>query len=613
MRLRGWKPAALAIACVAGLAGPSRPAPPSPWTPHGRPPVAPPTAPPAAPQGQKRPALWINDQPDTGQFLPDTVLLARVGDRSTRVSDYIDAYFRSYAEYRPRPDSAGRIEFLNSMINKDVLGLTALAINRPFGFEDRAVMREHTERVLSNVLYQRAVLDSVTIGDDEMRQLYEQYKYALRLRHIQFTLRDTAEKVRRDLIAGRIAWKNAVRRSSTASDSDRDGEIGWRNRTGFDAFMAYPVFSLKPGGFSPVLQDAGGYQLIQVMERRPENPPSYEDLRSALRSELRSVKTDQRVEGVQALLRAEIGMVHDSTNIAWAASIFTPTRSSGRGEGGTTLEFNTALPEFSPADTSRVLARHRYGQLTLGGLLDAYGQIQPLLRPSLNDFESLRSYVDGVVLEPYMAQLAIRRGLDKDPLATRQIESRREEILVNHMYDDSISSKVWIKPEERRKYYESNLAGFITYARVSYAAFVRPSRPAADSLAARLRAGEKAQDLLRADSLMGRTTGSIQQRSQNEQGTPYYKLLFEELRPGKVAVEGPDRMGDYAVLQLLSFDPGRQLSYEEAQHYIDESLQNMRAEELLKAFLARHRKRFKIEAHPELLMRVRLVEPGLVE
>jgi hypothetical protein len=198
-------------------------------------------------------------------------------------------------------------------------------------------------------------------------------------------------------------------------------------------------------------------------------------------------------------------------------------------------------------------------------------------------------------------------------MAIRDIEKRREEILVEHLYQDSIMSKVWIKPEERRKYYQDHLAAFVTYPRVKFAAFVRNSRAAADSLAGRLRAGEKAEDLLRADSLRGQPTGSLQERSSSEEGTPYHKLLFEELRPGQVSVQGPDRAGEYAVIQLLSFDAGRQLPYEEAEHHIDHSLQNLQAEERLKAFLERHRKRYRIEARPELLRLVRLVDPTLLE
>jgi hypothetical protein len=613
MSPRGLKPAALAAACALGLAAPSHSAPPRPWAPSHAPRAL--SAPAESAAAAKPPASWVNDEPDTGQFLPDTTLLARVGDREIRVGDYVDAYFRSYAEYRPRPDSAGRLEFLNSMINKEVLGLTALEINRPLGFEDRATLREHRQRVLSNLLFQRAVLDSATVSDAEMRQLYEQYRHVLHLRHIQFADPAAAERARRDLVSGRIKWKAAVRTYSVAPDSDRarDGDLGWHSRLGFDPGLASTIFGLEPGEISSVLMDAQGHQLVQVLEMKPDHPPHFEDVRSTLRSEIRDLKIGRRAEAIQALLRVEIGMTYDTSSIAWASSRFSPARSTSREGNTTSLDFDAGLPDFTPADTSRVLARSRYGQLTLGGLLEEYGAIQPMLRPNVNDYESMRSFLDGIVLEPHMADLATRRGLERDPVAIRQLEERREQILVEHMYADSITSKVWIRPQERSKYYQDHLAGFVTYPKVRFSAFVRTSRAAADSLAARLRAGEKAEDLLRADSLLGRVTGSIQERSQNEHGTPYYKLLFEELRPGQVATDGPDRAGEYGVIQLLSFDPGHQLRYEEVESIIDESLQNIRAEERLKEFLSRQRKRYRIEAHTELLGRIRMVDPTLAD
>ena len=72
-------------------------------------------------------------------------------------------------------------------------------------------------------------------------------------------------------------------------------------------------------------------------------------------------------------------------------------------------------------------------------------------------------------------------------------------------------------------------------------------------------------------------------------------------------------MGAYAVIQLLTYDPGHQLKYEEVEHLVDESLQNIKAEARLKEFLARRKKLYKIEMHPELLARVRMVDPTLME
>src|SRR5262245_14132464 len=71
-------------------------------------------APPAATSAPaaKQPRRFINGVLDTGQFLPDTAILARVDDHVIRVREFVESYFNAYAEDRPAGDSAGRVEFL---------------------------------------------------------------------------------------------------------------------------------------------------------------------------------------------------------------------------------------------------------------------------------------------------------------------------------------------------------------------------------------------------------------------------------------------------------------------------------------------------------------------
>ncbi len=560
----------------------------------------------------EQPRIIVGMAPDTGQYLPDTAVVARVGDRVIRVRHYIDSYFSSYAEFRPSPDSAGRVEFLNTMVNKEVLAHIARRVKRAETFEDRIVMRDHTQRVLSNVLLQRAVLDSVRVNQDEVRKIYAQMGYELRLKKLLFPRRDLAERVRADLVARRLTWKDAATRHSLPIAGDPDGELGWTKRGALEEAVATAVFDLAPGEISPVLVESAGYAVYQAVERREGPKLAFEAMRTLIVDNLRALQIGERSGRILAALREPIGMTHDSTNIAWVAPQF-PQAFSTRG-GGTALEFelDTRLPEFAPQDTSRVLARWRGGhQLTLGQFMSWFGDQSPFGRPSVNTFEALKHQIDILVLEPYMADLARARGLERDPMAVAMIEKRREQMMVEHLYQDSILARVRVSPAERRKYYRENAAGFMTYATVRYAGFHADSQADAESLAARLTAGVRAEDILRADSLAGRQRGGIQDRSQENHGAPYHKLLFEELRPGQVSVQGPDHEGHYAVLQPLSFAPGRMLSYQEAEAMIDESLQNVAAERLLQAFLRRHKKTMRIAARPEWVMHIRLVDPTI--
>jgi hypothetical protein len=255
-----------------------------------------------------------------------------------------------------------------------------------------------------------------------------------------------------------------------------------------------------------------------------------------------------------------------------------------------------------------VVARYSGGIVTVGRMLNVYREIPGLMRPSLDTPEAVRSFVDVLVLEPQMAEVARKRGYDRDSTVIAQIERKREEIMVEHLFQDSIMAKVFIPPTERRKYYEQNKHRFVTDANARYAAFYVSSKSEADQMVASLKAGKGAHEIIRADSLAGTRRGQIFERSRDSQNLNFPQV-FGDMKVGEISLIGPDEDGGYNVLQLIARDSGRQLPFEEADGQIDEYLQGDAANKMLTAFTERHAKKMKIESHPELLMKIKLAPP----
>jgi hypothetical protein len=582
-------------------------------------PSRPATSPPSPP-GKLTPANftspklhgWINDVPDTGQFLADSVWILRVGPRVSTVGDFVRKWFTSYPEYRPMQDSSGRVTFLNSMMTKDVLGLTALALNRPLSFEDRIAVRETRQRALTSAVHVRFVQDSVKVSDADVHAVWEGYNWHQHLRHILVEDRNGAELVRREVISGRITWAAAVKKYSVAKgDVGPDGDLGWLTPDKLEPSLAVRVYGLKPGQTSQPVQDNDGWHIVQSIERKPMNPPPYEALRNALRMQLQGIGNEERSDKLTAMLRVQHGVVYDTATAKIASAQFKQTMSLDQSSGSPQLSINGAEPEFAQADTSRLIARwNNGGRFSIGDLVHAYSDIPPVMRPSLQRWEVLVAFVESIILEPSIAEYGAQMGLDKDSLVTVPIQQKIEELMVDHMYQDSVGTRVWVSKEERKAFYQKNLPKFFTFPRVEFAALVRESKAGADSVQRALKSGMKASALLHADSLAGRISGSIQTRQQNE-GGPYQKVLFEEMRPGDIQIRGPDKAGDYAILQLITYDVGHQLKYEEVEQLIDESLQNQKSEEALKAMVARLKPRYRIASRPELVNLIKLVDPTL--
>jgi hypothetical protein len=552
------------------------------------------TLPAAAPSPAGEPRLIIDGVPDTGQFLPDTAVILQVGDQVATVRDYIDTYFASDPELRPKSDSLGRVAFLNTLIDKGIMDLVVRRANRPLTFEDRQLLREREAQVLSNVLYVRTVVDSVTITQEDIARVHRDFGYEIRLRHILFEDQFNAQQVRDSLIKGRISWHEAHARYSRAlSDSGPDGDIGRRSPLALEPLLAAHLFGLSEGAFSDPWDDDQGIHLYQVVKRRVVKPPDIQFVRGSLQRQARAQQMQRRIEAILAQLRADAAMAYDTANMIWAVRRY--------------VESPSGFARPAPADKERVMARTRDGAYTLESLVSFYQQTSPLLQTRLNTFNRLRSELDAAVLEPYKVALARRRGLDRDPLTIVLMERRRMEIQAEHLYQDSIDSRITISPKERRKYFDEHLSRRMSEAKIRHALFIRTTAEGADSVVVRLLAGEPPQEILSADSLQGARRGRIFDVLESED-PPYKKMLWEEMKEGKVGVYGPlPESGRYYVIQHLGMDPGHLLSYQELEPLADESVRNLKADKLTRAFFNRHRRGVPIVARPELVMRIRLI------
>jgi len=561
----------------------------------------------SAPAGARR---NINGIPDTGQFIPDSTLVARVDEKRFTVLDFCWNYYNAFPTDRPKPDSLGRVEFLNTLVNKEVLGRTAERVGYDIGYEGRIQMREESQRVISNVLFRRAVIDSVVVTEDDIQRVYRQFQTALRVHRILFADHATAERVRLDLIRGRITWSAAVKKYSRAIGDHEDGDIGWVRRGALSIGVAEQLYATKPGEISQVVVDESGPQLVKVVDTRPDLASDYAMLSSLIRKQLFALGVDQRATAIQDLLEGHAHFVPDTANINWACKFFTAPKKVTSTGGGPSLTVDETVPVFDRGDTSRVLARWRDGALSLGRFLIEYSEISPISRPAVNTPAGMTDQAANIALEPYKEQLGLARGYDKDPNYVYQMGTLREKLLVERMYTDSITSHVHPTEADRRREYDQHRDRYVRPENRRFATILRGSQASADTLAARLRSGASAESVIAADERSGSSSGMVHELSENDHG-PFKRIVFEELKPGQVTTVGPDSSGRVAAVQLIEVVPRHQLSYEDASEDIYANVEAEQSESLLHEWLARLKKGHHIAMYPDLVMKIALRDPTL--
>ena len=556
-----------------------------------------------------RPAAVAAPVKTRPSYLPDTTVMIRFDGQPVTAGEVMAAYYNGYPPDLPKADSLGRAEFLNSIVQQRVLGALARDVDPPVGFEDRMQLRQAEERAISNELYIREVRRLAVADTAEARDWYEQCKTDHHLRVMTIAERATAERIRANLVNRRMSWAQAYLVAERGVKRPNLGDLGWVTRLNETDWLPEAAYRLGTGEYAPLYLDVGGWNLVQCVETRAVKLVPFHVIARPIFGTLRQSKLGIANDALTQMLRSRIHVSYDTTNVVWLADRFAEGYSRARGKN---LSLGRQLPGIAPQDSGRVLARWDGGSFSVNGFMHAYDALPPVTRVLVDTPVRLRRQLDASILEPLRVVYARERGYDKLPEVIAEVAKARERIMVERIYRDSVESQVRVTAEMLRQYYDANLASFMTYPRVDYAAILSPRKSEADSIAARLRAGVRAEQILREDSLAGlKPRGRMAGVTQDQSGAPFYFTLFEELKPGEITELGPDESGQVMVLQSLGFDAGRQLSFEESASMADASVRNAQAERLLTELVARHRGKHTVEWHPEWVMRVDWRDPTL--
>lgn len=547
--------------------------------------------------------------PGSAEPLPNDFVLARIGERRVTVFDFRERFYASDINFRPAQDSLGRATFLNSMVQKDVLGQVALKAGYSLGFEDRAELRSFRNQIISNRLFETTVNRPSRLSADSIEKVASFYRRRIRVRLLSFTTRQEAEFQRRQLLSGRLSWAAASKKYAAQGDSLSEGLTPFVNFALLPFDVAIQVWPLRVGEMSNVIAGGSDYFVVRIAD---ETYPggrevTYTD-RKLARMALRALERSQNRREIIDEARQGMAIVYDTTAIVWAGSHFRDVRKHNNNGGfGLSMDIDATVPEFSPEDTSRVLVTSKDGKYTLGRLLKEWTDLQPMMRPTIVTFEQMADFIDSGVLEHRLVEIAEQRGLGNDSLAVVLVNRKHEEIVVTHMVQDSVLTPINVTRAEREAYYKSHLRGFVTWAQVRYVMLERKSQAAADSALKRLRSGMPPELLVAQDHARGIAASDTATLSEND-ASPFRRTLLEELHPGQSTIVTTTR-GTFYVVKSISREEGHQLEFGQVEGVIDESLRNIKGDAALKAFIARHSKDFVIESHPEVLMRVPLTDP----
>jgi len=171
--------------------------------------------------------------------------------------------------------------------------------------EYRAKIRGEIER---SKVVNAMVRSRVEVTQDELRKLYDE-RYAKQpsggeevyLRHIVVRGGDgsgraggeacaVVEQARAEIAAG--GDFETVARRVTEMNPEREGDLGWIHRDELAAWMEGAIANLAAGDLTPPIEMPFGCNLLQLVDRRPFKPISFDEAQPQLRNLLFQQKTE---------------------------------------------------------------------------------------------------------------------------------------------------------------------------------------------------------------------------------------------------------------------------------------------------------------------------------
>lgn len=184
------------------------------------------------------------------------------------------------------------------------------------GIDPKVWKKAQQRRLIINKLIQKEVINNIPVPSEEVSKYYLAHIQEFNLPaqfHMRQILVDTQEQadgIMAKLKAGED-FATLAKKYSISPDGKRGGDLGF-----FDS-RTYPhVFSeicqqLKPGETSEVVATDYGYQIFQLLDKRPARQLTQEEAYAKIKQNFREEKSEATVENWSKTLRAAAKIVID--------------------------------------------------------------------------------------------------------------------------------------------------------------------------------------------------------------------------------------------------------------------------------------------------------------
>lgn len=197
-------------------------------------------------------------------------------------SAHIDKAIKDYVLYKSLAQEAEKTKILSSAEFKKLLDLT----------EQRTISTVYLKNYIENIElpdFEKAAHEEYVLNKHSFKQ-----PETVHAQHILIEFNDDEQRaknlagfVREKLLAGKHSFEElAEEYSADASVKNNKGDLGYFPRGKMVPEFETEAFSLKVGQVSEPIKTQFGYHIIKLLDKKPEKPLAFEDVKADLISRL---------------------------------------------------------------------------------------------------------------------------------------------------------------------------------------------------------------------------------------------------------------------------------------------------------------------------------------
>ena len=387
-------------------------------------------------------------------------VLAKVGDRTITVEDFIDVAGRNQSQYAGSPDSA-KAALLEDLVKRELVVSEALRRGLVSPENQARLLRQAREQLALAALVQHLAPRDVPVSDAEVQALYRQRAHEAHTLVVFTPDRSSCERALEEIQHG-ADFGATANRFNTTGMTPKGGDLGFI-APGILMPALDTAASAGPVGkvLGPIESPGDGWFLVKVIERRPRRQEPFEQVSEMLRQGIRQGKHRVLLNRVQRDLTAQ----YHVTIVAGAPQVLFARYNAPKDTmnvGGTRVP---VAAEPTPGEARQVLVRFdgeegKPATYTLGeAILDLREGSIP--RPNWLILSTIETWLKTATLQRVALIEVHRRHLDEEPALARKARAQMENALLQNAYETLVLDSAKVTGEDVQAAYLRHASQFV--------------------------------------------------------------------------------------------------------------------------------------------------------